>query len=108
MVLVEPRCVLAVAEVSGREHLLSNQRLADIWDEGYRGAKRELEKPEWEVSLSLAGPSTQLWTSSVSGRYSASKDQQNELLGLLNGQDGASLEWGKRRLALVGPICEEA
>lgn len=50
MVLVELRCVLEVAEISGREHSLSNQRVADIWDEGYRGAKRELEKTEWEGS----------------------------------------------------------
>lgn len=108
MVLVELRSVLAVAEISGGEHWLSNQRLADVWDEGHRGAKRELEKPEREVSLTLAGPRTQLWTSNASGRYGASKDQKNELLGLLNGQEGAGLERGKQRLALVVPICEEA
>lgn len=78
MVLAELKRVLVV---SRREHLLSNQRLADIWDDGYRRAKRELEQTGWEVSLTLARPPTQLWLSNALGRYSASKDQKNELLG---------------------------
>lgn len=65
---------------------------------------RQSEQWEWAVSVTLARPPTQLWTSNVLGRHSASEDQRNELLGPLSGLEGGKT----KRLTLGGPICEEA
>lgn len=55
----------------------------------------------------LASPATQFWTPNVLGRHSPSEDQIRELLGL-GAEERTESAGGKQRLAVGGPICEEA
>lgn len=72
---------------------------------GYK-AQRELEQTEWQVSLTLAGPSTQLWVSKVLGRYSISEDEKEGWWGPLSRQSSPGGREDKS--CHGGPICEEA
>lgn len=49
MGLTDLRHTLAVGEVGRREHLLSNQRLAEFWDEADSGARVGADGAESEL-----------------------------------------------------------